>query len=849
MSRGLSALLVVLLGGAPVGCTIDDPVLSGFQMKCDDEHSCPVGFVCERDRCVDKDEAGLGGEGEGGVGGDAGDAGEGEGAPNEGDGDEGAAGEGEGEGEGEHGPPPTGEGEGESDSDPVPATVELTLEPEVSQAGQPITASCVAKDKDGQELQTPTSLGVAPDTGVEIDGDQLTATRALGDSSYQVTCSAANGQVSTSQRWRVEPGPVARIEVLGVPPVVRSGAALVPVVNAHDAYDNVATADVVWSVGEGFELQVGDGSLAITGAGSTELTATDQASAARGVTAVGVDASPPTLVVTAPEDASFNVEGADLLVTGRADDDVGVGSVSVNDVAADVAEDGSFSLNVGRPDAGLVLLTVVATDRVGDTARKEIAILHGTFDPDLGQINEAIRIGANQDYWSDGDEDNLPDDAADLLEPLVELPPDMDVTVDAGCGDDDFEIRSLTVDEVELTFNPLDGGPPGLLYAQLALHGVRFDLNAASFVPPNCGFGEHELDATLTYERVVVDGQAVLDTAGCLPTVTPPEAPDGAHEGGAADVGGTLGQFGIGPVIVGFAGDVLISEIEDAYTQIVGDALPTLLGSMAPRGPIPAPSPWDGSVDFATCFDDLSVDDDGVHFDLKGRAVIQGDQDDLEDLPPNAGFLSKHGFSPSTRGDHAVAMSLDDDLANSLFFDIWRSDLGVEEEVGAAVLALPPVMMTRRGAGPDDPAGFSIGFGAMRFTTTVQDEPVVTHASAIIPFHATARPDGVLLLGDPDPGTWDLRLQVVQWPAALCANGLQVVEGIAFDNVTDALASRFVADGLVFPLATIDVSSLAPDAYDPGDTLSLGDADVVIDGPQFDHLTVRGGLRFQAAGQ
>lgn len=88
------------------------------------------------------------------------------------------------------------------------------------------------------------------------------------------------------------------------------------------------------------------------------------------------DGEPPSLEVASPSRAA-QLDGADVTVSGRASDGgTGVASVVVNGVAAEVAADGAFAVELAL-DGGVTLLEVVARDGAGNEARDVRAVLSG----------------------------------------------------------------------------------------------------------------------------------------------------------------------------------------------------------------------------------------------------------------------------------------------------------------------------------------------------------------------------------------------------------------------------------------------------------------------------------------
>jgi hypothetical protein len=76
--------------------------------------------------------------------------------------------------------------------------------------------------------------------------------------------------------------------------------------------------------------------------------------------------------ITAPADGS-TTDVAQATVTGKATDNVGVASLTVNGVSTPVAADGSFSAPVAL-SVGANVITVVAADRAGNTAQAQTTV-------------------------------------------------------------------------------------------------------------------------------------------------------------------------------------------------------------------------------------------------------------------------------------------------------------------------------------------------------------------------------------------------------------------------------------------------------------------------------------------
>ncbi len=358
------------------------------------------------------------------------------------------------------------------------------------------------------------------------------------------------------------------------------------------------------------------------------------------------DDEAPVLIVSAPARA-VRLDGSSVVVRGHASDArSGVASVSVSDVAAELAADGSFEVEVPLA-AGVSLLEVVARDRAGNEARDVRAVLSGQGSEESFIARGLMaRVGpAGYGLLADAVRAALGDLAGPgATSALLEVP---------GC----FSVHMVGVQHgaSDVTLEPRAGG----IGVAIEVHDLVADLrvDAGGFCDPDGSSAPMRVHAASLWLRgpvalAVADGRVAADLshleAGLEGTdidsaLVPAEIVDLLGDlpvelaGALSDVAGGLAGSAIGDALAGF--DAL-----EWSTAIEG------LGLTVRLAPTAVAAGEDGLS--VTSSVDLQFADIGP-VEYVARGVPSG--------------------APPLDGDSALRVAVADDLANLTLAALWSA--------------------------------------------------------------------------------------------------------------------------------------------------------------------------------
>ena len=225
----------------------------------------------------------------------------------------------------------------------------------------------------------------------------FSATDALGTYKVKVYCSGESAEATFSLAVADAVAP-AIVSVALSKAVVKGGAAITVTVVASDniGVASVTAGSVSLSLASGTAASgTWSGSIvAAAGAGaqSVSVVASDVAgNTASSSASYTVDNTAPVIALTAPADGvEFHVSS--VVVSGSVVDAVSAASaisVTVNDVAATLAADGSFSKSVTL-SSGSNAITVKASDEAGNEATTTVTV---SYTAPVGKVDVSVGVG------------------------------------------------------------------------------------------------------------------------------------------------------------------------------------------------------------------------------------------------------------------------------------------------------------------------------------------------------------------------------------------------------------------------------------------------------------------------
>ena len=362
------------------------------------------------------------------------------------------------------------------------AQVEVSAEPPIVAAGDPVALLATVTDEFGNPAEGEVTWTVEP--SATITGDEVTATLA---GSYEVTGHLTGTGATDSDGFTVEAAAPASLDISLSSTDVEKGDGIIVTSLVLAQFGNEVDWPVdLWTAGTGTEVW-GDfvrfheeGIFMIYGA-IPEYVLEDSAGP------VWVDSTGPQIRVTTPQRGAEipSAGGPTVAVTGSVSDPwTGVVAVTINGEPATLAAGGLFAYNM-TPHQGLNEIVVEATDGDGNTSDHFQTFLWGGFL-------------APGDYNEDGILARLNQAAIDMLEALVEdmvesgsltdglvgnvfTSPSycLDLWIVELCGQFLMDIDGVVVGDLDMELtphNPTGGFPSGYLTFDMDLMGIEITL-------------------------------------------------------------------------------------------------------------------------------------------------------------------------------------------------------------------------------------------------------------------------------------------------------------------------------------------------------------------------------------
>jgi hypothetical protein len=426
--------------------------------------------------------------------------------------------------------------------------------------------------------------------------------------------------------------------------------------------------------------------------------------------APGAIPEPPTLTVTSPLRSLVQSDASTITVTGTAipaAEGTAIQTVTVNDVAATVSANGSFTANV-QIQPGASFLHTVATDSAGGTASDTRSVHAGELRPVGSNIDNAITaaISANAFAKISGAASTLiaQTDFNPLLAPLQPMQHSGDED-GPDCLYDEAFIDGISFTNSIISLTPVEGG----LSFSLEVDGLNVPAHANFAVA--CVDGSESM--TVTADKVLVTGTLLITPDGSNGFATTLDSPNVQLTNFNLDASGIPGEI----VDMMDMNSAIGSIISVAAEKFMGPMMNQALGGLA--GPKQV-NVLGQTVDIAVTPTDLSFDATGGVVALSTSLMIEG----AENSP---GYIFTDNGSPVEMPGQGLTLGLADDLANEAlaeFAALGMLKLSMPTPGGAfdnvnLDMTSPPMIS----ADPTD-GKMRLFLGDVKMTFTLQGTPV-----------------------------------------------------------------------------------------------------------------------------
>jgi len=364
-----------------------------------------------------------------------------------------------------------------------------------------------------------------------------------------------------------------------------------------------------------------------------------------------VDPNAPVIHITSPSRGTIAGDVQTVTVTGTATDDVSVASVTVNDLPAQLAGDGTWSVTVPVV-AGTNLLHAVAKDGSGNEGKVSRAVYAGPMSPIAMSVPSAITTTLSaQTFAAIGKGAGNFITGGDLASLLSADNPVVDVGGGPDCLYGQGSITSFTVGGAAISLVPQDGG--------LALDGELDNVDVGMHLDYAAACISGSRDITISATHVSVKGNLAIGVAS------------GAFSIGLDNPDVTLTGFDL--ELGGIPGAVVdLLDLNDAMGPILGWAtekfvVPMLSSSLSSfANTTQTVQVLNTMVDISVKPSQVTFSDQGGVLELDTSLRAHGD-----DMSP--GFVDVANQLPAMDLSHGFQLAVAANAANQLLASMWAA--------------------------------------------------------------------------------------------------------------------------------------------------------------------------------
>jgi hypothetical protein len=363
--------------------------------------------------------------------------------------------------------------------------------------------------------------------------------------------------------------------------------------------------------------------------------------------APAIDPNAPRVHITTPERGTIAGDVHTVTVTGTATDDTAVASVTVNDVPAALAADGTWTATV-PVTPGTNLLHAIALDAQGNAGKESRAVVAGPMAPLAQEVPQAITATLSAQTFNAIGHGTAGFLTSGDLAPMLGTAPVMDLGDGPDCLYAKAWITSVTFGDADVTLAPQDGGLWLDVELDQANIGMHLEYAAA------CVDGSR--DITVAASHISVSGDMTVGVSGHDFDIHL-DSPNVTVTGFNAELGGIPGAIvdllhidtAMGPILGWATEKFVVPMLNNALAGLNNTKTMDVLGTMV----------------------DIDVKPDDIQFSSDGAIVILDTS--LRAHGDSGTFVFTDNTVPAMDLSHGFQMAVADDAANQLFTSLWSA--------------------------------------------------------------------------------------------------------------------------------------------------------------------------------
>ncbi|HEY0250428.1 MAG TPA: hypothetical protein VGC41_02835 [Kofleriaceae bacterium] len=377
--------------------------------------------------------------------------------------------------------------------------------------------------------------------------------------------------------------------------------------------------------------------------------------------APAIDPNAPKVHITSPERGAVEGDVKTVVVTGTASDDTKVAGVTVNDIPAALAADGTWSVTI-PVTAGTFLIHAIATDESNNTGKESRSIVAGPMQNLAMQVPDALTASLSKATFA-----AVGRGAANYIKTA-----DLEALIAPGNpvihgGDPDgpdclygeVHITSMTVKDAAISLVPEAGG--------LDFDGELSNVSIGMHLQWSVACLDGSRDITVTADKISIKGLMTVGLTATQDFDVELPSPDVQLTNFHMDLGGVPGKI------------VTLLHIDTAIGGVLGWAAekfvgPTVTKSFASLSQTKTVAVLNSMVDISVKPAKLDFSAQGALIDLDTQIRAHGD---------TGQFVFVDNAVPAMDLSHGFGLAVADDAANQALSSMWSAK-GLDDKIALA---------------------------------------------------------------------------------------------------------------------------------------------------------------------